>query len=516
MAVLKFKDDLGAWRSIPAIQGPQGVSAYAQAVSGGYTGSEAEFLADLAATDGLASQLAAITSAVVDIENGAPAAVFATTAALGADATANTVDGKKRAYVVTADGKWYFWNGSAWTEGGVYQAVSVADGSILPEKTNFIRFGKNLFNKLTVTEGKYVNYTTGNLSANAAYHVSDFIPIQPNTVYTRSFGHQLAFYTSGKTYISGVYSDATVTSPENAAYARMGLEVALLDTFQFEEGAAKTAYEEHHYLVGNTLGGVPVYATQKGYVKSKLSGKVMANFGDSITKIGYSSYIQTETGMTVHNFGLSSQRWAYANEGEKEKYGMYAIANAIATGVWTVPESLVPGGVFDEQIATIARIKAVDFDDVDFVTIALGTNDFTSGTTLTDSEDLYDTATLPGAIRYAVKTLLTAYPHLTVMLLTPIYRFWVDVDGTTIIDDSDVHTIGGYQLPAMVSKIIEIGAELKLPAVNMYSELGINAHNRIYWFAYTTTGVYDGIHPRNAATLEKMGNKVAGALLSKC
>ena len=33
-------------------------------------------------------------------------------------------------YVVTADGKWYYWNGTAWTAGGIYQATSANQTSI--------------------------------------------------------------------------------------------------------------------------------------------------------------------------------------------------------------------------------------------------------------------------------------------------------------------------------------------------------------------------------------------------
>ena len=35
-----------------------------------------------------------------------------------------------RVYVNTTDGKWYYWNGSAWTAGGTYQASSLGSGSV--------------------------------------------------------------------------------------------------------------------------------------------------------------------------------------------------------------------------------------------------------------------------------------------------------------------------------------------------------------------------------------------------
>jgi lysophospholipase L1-like esterase len=68
------------------------------------------------------------------IASGSPKGAFTTLALLQADATANTLDGKKYIYVVTADGKWYYWNGSAWTAGGVYQSTGLTDKSVLTTK----------------------------------------------------------------------------------------------------------------------------------------------------------------------------------------------------------------------------------------------------------------------------------------------------------------------------------------------------------------------------------------------
>jgi len=65
-------------------------------------------------------------------ESGTPKEVYATLSALQtAYPTGNT-----GAYVVTADGKWYFWNGSAWIAGGIYQATVIADGSITKQKVS--------------------------------------------------------------------------------------------------------------------------------------------------------------------------------------------------------------------------------------------------------------------------------------------------------------------------------------------------------------------------------------------
>ena len=63
------------------------------------------------------AKIAAVTS-------GSPSGVFATLTALQGDVVANTSEGKKRIYVVSADGKWYYWDGTAWADGGIYQSTS--------------------------------------------------------------------------------------------------------------------------------------------------------------------------------------------------------------------------------------------------------------------------------------------------------------------------------------------------------------------------------------------------------
>jgi len=69
------------------------------------------------------------TETIADIENGSPKGVYATVVDLETAYPTGTVG----AYVVTADGLWYYWNGSAWTSGGTYQATGIADGTITKE-----------------------------------------------------------------------------------------------------------------------------------------------------------------------------------------------------------------------------------------------------------------------------------------------------------------------------------------------------------------------------------------------
>lgn len=184
---------------------------------------------------------------ITNIGNASPKGTYATLTALQ---TAFPT-GATGIYIVTADGKWYYWNGTAWTGGGVYQSTGIADGTVFPESTVFMKRGKNLFNKDTSTAGYYVDGTNGNLVANAALSVSDYMDVTASTQYTQSKGHHIAFYDSAKVFISGqtLAADTTIprtfTSPAGARYMRSSCYTQYLIGYQIELGASTTSFEPY-------------------------------------------------------------------------------------------------------------------------------------------------------------------------------------------------------------------------------------------------------------------------------
>ena len=59
----------------------------------------------------------------------------------GTDTSTNILayTSNKGIYVATDNGHWYYWDGSQYVNGGVYQASEIADGSITPKKTSFLK-----------------------------------------------------------------------------------------------------------------------------------------------------------------------------------------------------------------------------------------------------------------------------------------------------------------------------------------------------------------------------------------
>lgn len=140
---------------------------------------------------------------IENIVSGSPKGVYASLSAL----QSAYPSGSNGVYLCSDNGHWYYWNGSAWTDGGLYQATSIASGDIsrvelnedLKKKTDNsikavkaydgFKVGGNLipYGVLEVFEDKY-NYksaTTGKIifDNNPAYtsYKLDYIP--NNTYY---------------------------------------------------------------------------------------------------------------------------------------------------------------------------------------------------------------------------------------------------------------------------------------------------------------------------------------------
>lgn len=133
--------------------------------------------------------------------------------------------------------------------------TSIQKQAVTVDKAAFFVPGKNLFDKTAVTTGYYINYTTGNLIANASYSASDYIPVTAGQNYTQSYSHQTAYYDSNKAYISGVAAlgtpttPRTLTIPSGAVYIRMSVINTSLDTMQFERGSESTTYQAYNLYV---------------------------------------------------------------------------------------------------------------------------------------------------------------------------------------------------------------------------------------------------------------------------
>lgn len=136
--------------------------------------------------------------------------------------------------------------------------VQIPDGSITPVDVSFLPAGKNKFNKDSATIGYYVS-NTGSLLPNAAYDVSDYIPVTAGVTYCTNSFRFTCFYDAEKNVVAGGSSvtGTTFTVPAGAVFVRVTLAHGLLATYQVETGTSPTVFESYGYILQQP-GGYPI------------------------------------------------------------------------------------------------------------------------------------------------------------------------------------------------------------------------------------------------------------------
>lgn len=156
--------------------------------------------------------------------------------ASGSPLAASSISGMTdttKVYVNTSNGYWYYYNGTTWVSGGVYQASedsqSVADIKEIIDYSN----DYNLYNKDNVISGAYIN-SQGEVihSSNPdyeIYRISDFIDLKDFDYLVLRYrkGTALAFYDINQTFIDRITSInvdtaiPTLRSSTQAKYIRI-------------------------------------------------------------------------------------------------------------------------------------------------------------------------------------------------------------------------------------------------------------------------------------------------------
>lgn len=143
------------------------------------------------------NRVSGVENELSSVASGSPKGVYSTLAALQAAYPTGTTG----IYVVSANGHWYYWNGSAWTDGGVYQAAEISNVNVLELDQDLqdafnITFSENpLQEVLKHTNSKYIYNGQYNLFGEQANEYCDCVCYQ---------------VTEGKTY--KVKVDAVVSS----------------------------------------------------------------------------------------------------------------------------------------------------------------------------------------------------------------------------------------------------------------------------------------------------------------
>ena len=170
-------------------------------------------------------------------------------------------NGASGVYLTTDNGHWYYWSGSAWTDGGVYQATDISENI----KTKVV-VGFNL-NSDDVLNNKYINYNNGNVYTfnnftSIVSRVFDFKILYYNSTSSIPDDSGLAFYDINGTYITGyqrIDTPQILSIPNNAYYVKatvntiddLSFKYSVLDLFL--SGDRLKMYKDNNLITGSFI-----------------------------------------------------------------------------------------------------------------------------------------------------------------------------------------------------------------------------------------------------------------------
>lgn len=346
---------------------------------------------------------------------------------------------------------------------------SLADGAVTPRKNAFLVQGKNLFNVATITPDTSIA-ASGVTTSNAAYDLSDFIPVTAGLPYVGNGGIRFyAAYDSSKTIMQGAGSNtnlvtgSVITPAANVAFLRITTYAAETAGFQFEQNTVQTGYESYRFTLAPEV-VVPPQTPVSTWLNVKA-----ASYGDSITSGNqWQPAIVTALGLDHTRYGVGGRRITGAT-----------------------------GMCQDSQINTLPT-------DRELIMVLGGANDW-SGSVALGAATSADTNTFYGALNQMCEKLTNRFQTAVICLLTTTYA----EDPARIVSDSwpNAYTnLAGLSTRDYAEAIRVAGKRWGIPVIDLDRE-GVNSVN------VATYRTNDGalLHP-NAAGGARMARVIVGAL----
>lgn len=394
----------------------------------------------------------------------------------------------------------------------------------------------NLFpSDCITTPDSTIDFFTGDvLKGNIGYFASDYIEIDSTKeylctsiyVYRKTFNPdrtytteniqifdktKCAFYNDKHEYVrtASDRSDNIKRIPSTAKYVR----VTIMN---------KLALKYARLIYGTSGMNGTVYIRDVSYKKTPAlkyvypntgyEGFSMVMFGDSITHgdvsvndepngISYINYTNDYLNSNIINVGFGGTRMSEAGAtGGTVYFSFNRLCDSIISGDWSNQDAYaLENNTYANHLDTL---KSIDWMSINAIGLMYGANDYASSTAI-GTDFSTDINKFDGACAYGLDKLLSAYPHLQVIIIKPFYRqmeFGDETTGADIKQNTRGLTIKDYgDSLENVRKIIHC------PLVDAYQELGINKYNIMYWTA-------DGTHPRTEQAQKRYGHLFANII----
>lgn len=197
-------------------------------------------------------------------------------------------------------------------------------------------------------------------------------------------------------------------------------------------------------------------------------------FGDSIWNAGrgengISEQVMEVLDVKIYNCAIGGTSAALdggdatlENWDSKSFNGMMYIANGLLNA-----DDLIP----DDKACEV--IKSVDFEEIDYVIVSYGLNDYFSNIPVYPDE-YYDMHSYVGALRHGIRKLQKQYPNMEVILTSPTYCEWFKGERQ-------------YELGAYTESARSVAEELDVHFLDMYHALGDTPDEKTQYLS-------DGVH----------------------
>lgn len=229
----------------------------------------------------------------------------------------------------------------------------------------------------------------------------------------------------------------------------------------------------------------------------RFSGKSMVMFGDSIAEYGHQHEVVSNiTGLTTYTAGVGGTRIGTGHSDPNyDAFSGQNYINAVVTRDFSAQDTAqeVVNNPFYETI------KGIDFNNIDYVSFAYGTNDWVGGGHSSTWEEKFRSA-----ISDVVEKILTAYPHIKIMFFTPIWRARRS-HGDGLETDNNPNGNGVY-LIEYVDVMIDEANKNHITTLDMYRNSGINQWTE-------TQYLNDGLHCTSAG-YQLLGEKYGSFIMS--
>lgn len=225
-------------------------------------------------------------------------------------------------------------------------------------------------------------------------------------------------------------------------------------------------------------------------LQRKFKNKNIIWVGDSIH--AYSQWdgvtipylFEYHSGSKCYNWCQGGTTMAKMGIANYDPFSGVGMVDALMSGTFTDQETYQEDRNFTSQVA---EMKSFDMSVANYMIIEFGTNDTLKDVALDNAENLLDTTTTGGALRYMIKTLQTAYPKLGIAVCN-VQKMtgWLDAEHTK-----------SYDSKKQTDLINQICSDLSIPIIDIYNLIGLNDYT-------SATLLSDNLHRSHAGKLKQV------------